>query len=146
MNEYWFAANVVLGSHMALFVVLVVGLIAAAGGALRYRRRLANAYWGTLVVAALWQPLPSCILTDVEKWLRHRVDPDWDRTVSAQRLLVRELVGVDLGERVFWWVGVVMVVVAVYAFWRYHREPALIGARRLLDRLRTPSPQKDLGA
>jgi len=139
MSEYWLAANIVLGLHMALFVVLVVGLIAAATGVLRYRTRLANAYWGTLLVAALWQPLPSCILTDVERWLRHRVDPDWDRTVSAQRLLVRELAGVDLGERVFWWAGVVMVVVAAYAFWRYHWQPLVGGVRRLSYRLRTPS-------
>jgi hypothetical protein len=124
MNGYWLAANVVLGVHMALLAGLTVGLLAAALGVLRRYPRLALGFWATLVISAVWQPLPSCILTDMERWLRHRVEPEWDRTVSAQRMLIRELVGVDLREEVFWWVGVVMVVVAGYAFWRYHRDQA----------------------
>jgi len=132
MNEYWLVANVVLGVHMALFAALAVGLVAAALGILRQHPRLALAYWGTLLLAAVWQPLPSCILTDVEKWLRHQVEPGWDRTISAQRLLVRELSGIDLSEQVFWWVGAMMAVVAGYAFWRHHRDQVGGALRRLL--------------
>ncbi len=78
----------------------------------------------TLLITALWQLLPSCALTDVEKWLRHRVEPEWDRTISVQRMLIRELAGVDIQEQVFFWAGVVLVIVAGYAFWRYHRGQA----------------------
>lgn len=134
MNPYWLAANVVLGLHMALLAGVSIGVVAAALGILRKHPRLALAFWGTLLVTAISQPLPSCALTDIEKWLRHRVEPEWDRTISVQRMVIRELTGIDIQEQVFWWMGVVLVVVAVYAFWRYHRDQA----RDVLDRLRNP--------
>lgn len=101
MNGYWLLANAVLGLHVAVLLVLVVGLPFAALGGLRNRPRTAAAFWGLLVVAALWQTLPSCILTDMERWLRHLVEPAWDRTISVQRLMVLEVTGVDLREQVF---------------------------------------------
>jgi hypothetical protein len=124
VNAYWLAANVVLGVHMAVLAGVSIGVVAAALGILRRNPRLALVFWITLLITAIWQPLPSCALTDIEKWLRHRAEPEWDRTVSVQRMLIRELSGVDLQEQVFWWVGVVMVAVAGYAFWRYHRDQA----------------------
>ena len=136
MNGYWFAANVVLGLHMSLFVVLAVGLVAAALGVLRQHPRLALAFWGTLLATAIWQPLPSCIFTDVEKWLRHLVEPEWDRTISAQRMLIRELAGVDVPERVFWWLGLVMAIAAVSIFWKHHRDQGRVAFRWLLRRSR----------
>ena len=133
MNGYWIAANVVLGLHLALLTVLVVGLVAAAAGIMRRYPRLALVFWATLLITALWQLLPSCALTDIEKWLRHRVEPEWDRTISVQRMAIRELSGVDIQEQVFFWAGVVLVVVAGYAFWKYHRDQArdLVQKRRL---------------
>lgn len=134
MSGYWLAANVVLGIHMAVFVALAVGLVAAALGVLRRHPRLALAFWGTLLLTAIWQPLPSCVFTDVERWLRHQVEPDWDRTISVQRMLIRELVGVDFRERVFWWVGLVMAVAAGLIFWKHHLDQARGALRWLLRR------------
>ncbi|MCH9011385.1 MAG: hypothetical protein IIC21_12240 [Chloroflexi bacterium] len=37
----------------------------------------------------------------------------------------------DIQEQVFFWVGVVLVVVAGYAFWRYHRDQARVVMGRL---------------
>ncbi|MBI4282385.1 MAG: DUF2784 family protein [Chloroflexi bacterium] len=124
MNGYWLAANVVLGLHMAVLAGVSIGVVVAALGILHRYPRLALVFWVTLLVTAISQPLPSCALTDMERWLRHRVEPEWDRTVSVQRMLIRELTGADVPERVFWWVGVVLVVVAGYAFWRFHRDQA----------------------
>ncbi|MBI2856030.1 MAG: hypothetical protein HYX93_04210 [Chloroflexi bacterium] len=132
MNPYWVAANMVLGLHMALLAGLMVGLVAAVVGVLRRYRRLALAFWATLLVAAIWQPLPSCILTDIERWLRHQVEPDWDRTISAQRILVGEVFRLDVSEQTFWWLGVVMVVVAGYVLWRDYRHLVRGTAQRLL--------------
>ena len=121
MNGYWLGANLVLGVHMALLAGLTIGVVPAALGVLRRYPGLALVYWGSLLLTAIWQPLPSCILTDIEKWLRHQVEPEWDRTISTQRLMTRELTGVDFQEQVFWWVAAVVVVMAGYAFWRHHR-------------------------
>ena len=140
MNGYWLAASVVLGLHMALLAGVSIGVVAAALGILRKYPRLALVFWVSLLVTALWQPLPSCALTDIEKWLRHRVEPEWDRTISVQRMLIREVTGVDLQEQVFWWMGVVLVVVAGYAFWRYHREQARQVYRRLRRGVRSFHP------
>ena len=134
MNLYWAAANVVLGLHMALLAGVSIGVVAAVLGILRRYPRLSLVFWVSLLVAAIWQPIPSCALTDMEKWLRHRVEPEWDRTISVQRMLIRELTGVDVQEQVFWWVGVVLMAVAGYAFWRYHRDQARGLSRNLLRR------------
>jgi hypothetical protein len=136
MNGYWFAANLTFGLHMAVLSVLPVGVALAALGALRRYYRISVAFWVSLFVAALWQPLPSCILTDVERWLRHRVEPEWDRTASTQRVMVREVTGADLDERLFWWVGLAVVILGTYAFWRYHRDHARKAYRWLRGRSR----------
>ena len=143
MNAYWLAGNVVLGLHMALLAGVSIGVAAAALGILRKYPRVALVFWMTLLVTALWQPLPSCALTDIEKWLRHQVEPEWDRTISVQRMAILEVTGIDIQEQVFWWVGVVLVAVAGYAFWRYHRGQA----RDVFRRLRNPgsSPSTSSG-
>jgi hypothetical protein len=123
-DVYWLAANVVLGLHMAVLAGVSIGVVVAALGILRRHPRLSLGFWVMLLITALWQPIPSCILTDIEKWLRHQVEPGWDRTISVQRMLIRELTVIDVPERVFWWLGLVLVVVAGYAFWKHHRDQA----------------------
>ena len=124
MNPYWLTADLVLVVHMLLFPVLLIGSVAAAMGILRAHVRLAIAFWGTFSLSALWQFLPSCILTDVEKWLRHRVDADWDRQFSVQRVIIKRVTGIDFQEWVFFWLGVALVLMTAYAFWKYHRDQA----------------------
>ena len=124
MNAYWLAANTTLALHFLLLASLCVGVPAAALGLLRSRPWIALAFWTTLLVSAAWQLLPSCALTDIERWLRHRVEPDWDRVDSVSRLALRELTGIDAAEWVFKLIGVAMVLTAAYAFARYHRDQA----------------------
>ena len=134
MNGYWLAANMVLALHMVVLVGVSIGVVVAALGILRRYPRLALFFWVTLLITALWQPIPSCILTDIEKWLRHQVEPGWDRTVSVQRMLVRDLAGVDVPERAFWWMGVVLVTVAGFALWKHHRDQVRVAFRWLTRR------------
>ena len=65
MNWCWLAANVVLGLHMALLAGVSIGVVAAALGILSRYPSLALGFWVTLLITALWQPLPSCALTDI---------------------------------------------------------------------------------
>ncbi len=134
MSASWSVANVVYWLHTALPVVLGIGVVAATFGTLRRYPRVAMIFWATLLLSILWQLLPSCILTDVEGWLRHTVDPEWVRTESVQKIVTRALTGVELREGVSTVLLATGVPVAVYAFWRYHRDQARETLRKLLRR------------
>lgn len=130
MNS-WTLANLVLTAHIALFVFLVFGVIMAAVGWMRRHTRVAVVFWLTLVVTLAWQPFPGCGLTDVERWLRWKQDPDWDREMSLLRTIVETVTGIHRPPAVLDFVFPISVaVLGAYAFARYHLPDLLAFIRR----------------
>lgn len=130
----WTLANVVLGAHITLFVVLVLGLVLAAAGWMRRRTRVAAVFWPALVVTVGWQALPGCALTTLERWLRWRDSPGWDRDMSILRTVLETVAGTRPPWVIDYIFPVTLAAVAVYAFGRYHLRDALALARRAAGR------------
>ncbi|MBI4219913.1 MAG: hypothetical protein HY682_07220 [Chloroflexi bacterium] len=137
----WVAANFVLAAHIALFVLLGAGLVAAAFGWLRGRPRLALAYWSALGISVGWQLVPGCPLTDIERWLRLQVDPAWAREPPLLRMVIETLFGFKPNALADYLFHSTLATVGAYALVRHHVGPAIA---RMLARShagRRPSPQ-----
>ena len=128
----WILANLVLAGHIALFVFLVFGVILAAVGWMRRRARAAVLFWLTLVVTLAWQPFPGCGLTDLERWLRWKQAPDWDREMSLLRTIVDTVIGIHPPAVLDFVFPTSVAVLGAYAFARYHLRDLLAAIRRRL--------------
>ena len=130
MNGWWVLANLVLTAHLALFAVLVAGVVLAAAGWLRPRIKLSAAFWLTLFVTLAWQPLPGCGLTQLERWLRCRVEPDWDRDLSLLRVVFETVTGVRAPAILDVIFPVSVAALGVYAFASYYLRDLLATVQR----------------
>ena len=126
----WTLANLVLAGHISLFVFLVLGVILAAVGRMRRHMRLAVVFWLTLIVTLTWQPFPGCGLTDIERWLRWKQDPDWVREMSLLRTIVETVIGVHPPAVLDFVFPTSVAVLGLYAFARYHLPDLLALIRR----------------
>jgi len=126
----WTLANLVLAGHLSLFVLLVLGVVLAAVGWMRRHMRVAVAFWLTLVVTLAWQPFPGCGLTKIERWLRWKQDPDWDREMSLLRTIVETVTGARPPAVLDYVFPASVAVLGLYAFGRYHLRDVLAAIRR----------------
>jgi len=128
--NWWLLANLVLAGHISLFVLLVFGLILAAAGWMRRHGKLAVVFWLTLVVTLARQPLPGCGLTDLERWLRWKQDPEWDRELPLLRTVVETLTGAHPPAILDLLFPAILGTVGIYAFARYHLRDLVDMIRR----------------
>jgi hypothetical protein len=116
----WALANLVQVAHVALFVLLTAGILFAAAGNMRGRPKLATGFWTLFAITLAWQYIPGCPLTSIERWLRLRVEPDWDRELSLLRVTLRSVTGLTPPA----WSDVVfpatLGALATYALTRWH--------------------------
>ncbi len=132
--SWWVLANLVLTAHIALFAFLAVGVLVAAAGWLRRRSRQALVFWFVLVVTLAHQPVPGCGLTVLERWLRSKEHPGWDREVSLLRTVIETATGARppaVFDIVF---PATLGAIALYAFSRYHLRDYASAIRRRLGR------------
>ena len=112
-------ADLVLAFHIALFVVLGTGVILAALGLMRHHQRLNLLFWPALTVSLGWAMIPvDCGLTDIESWLRQRVEPDWTRPLGLPETVTNWLIGVVLPRQFYLALGGLMSGLAIFGFWR----------------------------
>ena len=83
---WWFFADAVLLVHILIPLVLVAGVILAAAGKLLYRRKLSLVLWVSIALNLVILAAPGCILSDIERWLRHMVEPEWSREMTLPRM------------------------------------------------------------
>ena len=116
---WWLLANVVLTIHVLLFVVIVVGLLLAAIGVLKRYKKVSFVYWSVTIATLISQLIPGCQLTTIERWMRHQVDPSWEREYSSiARTLTNEFLGTDLPDKFFTGLAVILGVVVAMVFIR----------------------------
>ena len=130
MNSWGILANLVLAAHILLFVFLALGVVLAAAGWMRRHARMAVVFWLTLTATLALQPVPGCGLTQLERWLRWKQDPDWNRELPLLRTVVETVTGVHppaILDIVF---PAALAVLGVYAFARYHLCDLLTAIRR----------------
>ncbi|HSW59018.1 MAG TPA: hypothetical protein VLH15_11480 [Dehalococcoidales bacterium] len=125
---WWAAADIVLAFHILLFLLLGIGIILAATG--NMHRKLALFFWPVLFFTALNMPLPGCILTDIERWLRHMVMPGWNREMSLARTVSGAVTGWHPPDLFFTIIGLLLFALAIYAFVRFHLKDVLQWFRR----------------
>lgn len=114
---WWFLANIILTIHILLFVGIVVGLFLASVSILKRYKKISLAFWIITIITLGSQLIPGCQLTTVETWMRHQVDPTWERENSIAKTLSSEL-GIELPERFFTGLGIILGVVASMIFIR----------------------------
>ncbi len=129
MNSWWILANLVLAAHILLFVLLALGVVLAAAGWMRRHTRAAVVFWLALTVSLVLQPVPGCGLTQLERWLRWKQDPDWNRELSLLRTIVETVTGVHPPAILDIVLPAALAVVGVYAFARYHLRDLLTAIR-----------------
>ena len=122
--------HIVLVVHILLWLFLGVGMVVAAMGWMRRRRKLALAFWPTMVVTLGGLAVPGCILSDLERCLRQMVVPKWSRDMSIARTISGTLTGYHPPEAIFTALGVLLFSLAVYAFVRYHLRDVIIRLRQ----------------
>jgi len=127
---WWFLANLVLIIHVLLFLFLGAAVVMAAMGWMRRYRKLALAFWPTMVVTLGGLAVPGCILSDLERWLRQMVAPGWSRDMSIARTIARTLTGYHPPETIFTALGVLLFSLAVYAFVRHHLRDVIARLRQ----------------
>ena len=130
MNSWWLLANLVLAAHILLFVFLALGVVLAAAGWTRRHARAAVGFWLALTVTLALQPVPGCGLTQLERWLRWKQDPDWHRELSLLRTVVETVTGVHAPAILDTLFPAALAVLGVYAFTRYHLHDLLTVLRR----------------
>lgn len=118
----WYGAQAVFGVHVALLFFLGGSAAAAATGALRRYPRWSGIYWLLFAATASAQLLPACPLTDIERFLRYQSDPGWGRSHSVLNTVQHFITRAWLPEWAFTIILVVLVLVSVYAWARYHRH------------------------
>ena len=128
--NWWILANLVLAVHVSLFVLLIFGLVLAAAGWLRRHVKVGFVFWLTLAVTLTSQPLPGCALTDLERWLRWKQDPEWHREMSLLRTVAETLTGAHPPAVLDIVFPTALASLAVYAFARYYLRDLLAAIRR----------------
>ncbi len=137
MNSWWILANLVLVAHILLFVYLALGVVLAAAGWMRRHTRAAIVFWLTLTVTLGLQPVPGCGLTQLERWLRWKQDPDWHRELPLLRTIVETVTGVQPPAILDTVLPAALAALGVYAFARYHLRDLLTVIRH---RTKAPGP------
>ena len=127
---WWLFADIVLVVHILLWLFLGAGMVVAAMGWMRRRRKLTLVFWPTMVVTLGGLAVPGCILSDLERWLRQMVVPKWSRDMSIARTISGTLTGYHPPEAIFTALGVLLFSLAVYAFVRYHLRDVMIRLRQ----------------
>ena len=129
---FWLLADLVLAIHVALFVVLGVGVVLAALGLMRHHRRMNLFFWPTFVISIGWAMVPvDCPITELEVWLRQLVEPDWARPQQLPPTVGEWLTGVALPRRFFMAVGGLLFGLAIFGFWRsYWGRGSISGPNR----------------
>lgn len=128
--NWWILANLVLAVHISLFGLLIFGLVLAAAGWMRRHAKVAVVFWMALAVTLTSQPLPGCALTDLERWLRWKQDPEWHREMSLLRTVVETLTGAHPTAVLDVVFPAALASLAVYAFARYYLHDLLAMIRR----------------
>ncbi len=131
---WWGLANLVLVAHISLFVILVIGLVLAAGGWMRRHSRTSLVFWPALLVTVGWQALPACPLTELEYWLRWKQDAGWERGMSILRTVGETVTDVHPPPVLDLVFPSALVALAAYGFGRYHLRDATSAIRRAYRR------------
>ena len=124
--SWWLLANSVLGIHVLLFTGVVVGLFLASIGILKRYKKISLVYWSITVITLVSQLIPGCQLTTIERWMRHQVDPSWEREYSIARTLTNEFLGIDLPDKFFTGLAIILGVVVAMVFIRNYGKSLLI--------------------
>lgn len=132
---WWWLANLVLATHISLFVILVIGLVLAAAGWMRRHSRTSLVFWPALVVAVGWQALPGCPLTELEHWLRWKQNPGWERGMSILRTVGETVTDVQPPPALDIAFPLALVALALYGFGRYHLRDTVVLMGRAYRRI-----------
>ena len=128
--DAWVLANLVLAAHIALFIVLALGAAAAALGWMRRHLWVAIVYWPTLLVTLALQLVPGCGLTNLERWLRWKQDPDWDREISLLRTVFETVTRLPPPAVLDYVFPTAVAVLGIYGFARCHARDLVAFLRR----------------
>ena len=127
---WWHLADVVLAMHILFWLFLGAGVIVAATGWMRHRRRLSLVFWPTMGVTLGSIAVLGCILSDLERWLRQMVVSGWSREMSLARTVSGTLTGYYPPDTLFTALGILLFSLAIYAFVRYHLSDGVGWLRR----------------
>ena len=116
-------ASLVLGVHVALFLLLGAGAAASAVGWWLPRAGIARLFWPIFAITVVWALAPaSCPLTMLETWLRQQQVPGWERLYDLPQTVTQALFGVRLPRVVYSVLGVGLLGLGVLGFWRTWRQ------------------------
>ncbi len=113
------AADAVFAAHLTLLLFIGVGAAAAMRAALLRHILWGRLYWTSLALTGLSQFLPGCPLTQLELWVRRLDDPASDRTHSILNTTQHFITRMWLPEWVFTALLVAVLVISIYAWFRY---------------------------
>ncbi len=127
---WWFIADVVLLLHILIPLVLAASVIVAAAGRLHHYRKLSVALWSAIMVNLVILIAPGCILADIERWLRHMVEPEWGREMTLPRTVSGVITGYHPPDAFFTVVAMPLFSLAAFAFMRYYRHDVVSWLKR----------------
>ena len=121
LELYDILADLLLGFHVLYISALFIGTFFALFGGMRKRRLLSFFFFSNLSAAMFWQIAPGCPLTDLEKWLRIKVNPDWTHGTPLPEAIAEKIIGVDLPYELFFGVGLAWVALSAIALIQTYR-------------------------
>ena len=126
MEVYKALADTLLGFHILYIVVLFIGTFAALFGYMRRHRKSSIFFFANLIATMFWQIAPGCPLTESERWLRLKVDPNWTTSTPLPEAITEKIFGVDLPYELFFGVGLAWVGLSVIAMIQTYKPRSVI--------------------
>ena len=114
-------ADLLLGFHIFYIIALFIGTFFGLFGWMRNRRLFSLFFFANLCAAMFWQIAPGCPLTELEKWLRLKVNPNWIHGTPLPEAIAEKITGVDLPYELFLGVGLAWVALSVIAVIQTYR-------------------------
>ena len=114
-------ANLLLGFHILYIIILFIGTFFALFGYMRNRRLFSLFFFTNLSAAMFWQIAPGCPLTELERWLRLKVNPEWTSGTPLPEAIAENILGIDLPYELFFGVGLAWVALSAIALIQTYR-------------------------
>ena len=114
-------ANLLLGFHILYIIILFIGTFFALFGYMRNRRLFSLFFFTNLSAAMFWQIAPGCPLTELERWLRLKVNPELTSVSPLPEAIAENILGINLPYELFFGVGLAWVALSAIAFIQTYR-------------------------
>ena len=125
MELYKTLADILLGFHIIYIVVLFIGTFAALFGLMRQHLKSSIFFFTNLAATMFWQIAPGCPLTELERFLRLKVDANWTSGTPLPEAIAEKLLGVDLPYELFFGIGLAWVGLSIIAIIQTYRPIGL---------------------